>query len=163
MKTDPSPINQQIGQVIQNNLKPAGIDVKLEQEEFGTLLDDSTNGNFQALYLGWSGRIDPDLNIYDFMVTNGDFNDSGYSNPEVDKLNEARTTSDRDRRKELYGQVMEILHEDALRLPLPQQPDHGLRHAAHRKGLRAIPRRYPETRWREQGAAGVGRKVAADR
>ena len=83
LKTDPSPINQQIGQVIQNNLKPAGIDVKLEQEEFGTLLDDSTNGNFQALYLGWSGRIDPDLNIYDFMVTNGDFNDSGYSNPEV--------------------------------------------------------------------------------
>ena len=113
LKTDPSPINQQIGQVIQNNLKPAGIDVKLEQEEFGTLLDDSTNGNFQALFLGWSGRIDPDLNIYDFMVTNGDFNDSGYSNPEVDKLlNEARTTSDRDRRKELYGQVMEILHED---------------------------------------------------
>jgi len=113
LKTDPTPLNQQIGQVIQNNLKPAGIDVKLEQEEFGTLLDDSTNGNFQALYLGWSGRIDPDLNIYDFMVTNGDFNDSGYSNPEVDKLlNEARTTSDRDRRKELYGQVMEILHED---------------------------------------------------
>jgi peptide/nickel transport system substrate-binding protein len=113
LKTDPSPLNQQVGQVIQNNLKPAGIDVKLEQEEFGTLLDDSTNGNFQALYLGWSGRIDPDLNIYDFMVTNGDFNDSGYSNPEVDKLlNEARTTSDRDRRKELYGQVMEILHED---------------------------------------------------
>jgi peptide/nickel transport system substrate-binding protein len=113
LKTDPSPINQQIGQVIQNNLKPAGIDVKLEQEEFGTLLDDSTNGNFQALYLGWSGRIDPDLNIYDFTVTNGDFNDSGYSNPEVDKLlNEARITSDRDRRKELYGQVMEILHED---------------------------------------------------
>jgi peptide/nickel transport system substrate-binding protein len=113
LKTDPSPINQQIGQVIQSNLKPAGIDVKLEQEEFGTLLDDSTNGNFQALFLGWSGRIDPDLNIYDFTVTNGDFNSSGYSNPEADKLlNEARTTSDRDRRKELYGQVMQILHED---------------------------------------------------
>ena len=111
LKTDPSPLNQQIGQVIQNNLKPAGIDVNLEQEEFGTLLDDSTNGNFQALFLGWSGRIDPDLNIYDFTVTNGDFNSSGYSNPEADKLlNEARTTSDRDRRKELYGQVMEILH-----------------------------------------------------
>jgi len=113
LKIDPSPLNQQVGQVIQNNLKPAGIDVKLEQEEFGTLLDDSTNGNFQALFLGWSGRIDPDLNIYDFTVTNGDFNSSGYSNPEVDKLlNEARTTSDRDKRKELYGQVMEILHED---------------------------------------------------
>jgi peptide/nickel transport system substrate-binding protein len=113
LKIDTSPINQQIGQIIQNNLKPAGIDVKLEQEEFGTLLEDSDNGNFQALYLGWSGRIDPDLNIYDFMVTDGDFNSSGYSNPEVDRLlGEARTTSDRDRRKELYDQAMEILHED---------------------------------------------------
>src|SRR5918995_1310710 len=113
LKTDPSPLNQQIGQVIQNNLKPAGIDVKLEQLEFGTLLEDSTSGDFQALFLGWSGRIDPDLNIYDFMVTNGDFNDSGYSNTEVDDLlNEARTTSDEGRRKELYTQTMEILHED---------------------------------------------------
>src|SRR5215212_7712335 len=69
-KIDPSPTSQQLGQVIQNNLKPAGIDVKLAKEELGTLLDDSTNRNYQALFLGWSGRIDPDLNIYDFMVTN---------------------------------------------------------------------------------------------
>lgn len=112
-KTDPSPASQQMGQVIQNNLKPAGIDVKLEQLEFGTLLEDSSSGDFEALHLGWSGRIDPDLNIYDFMTTDGDFNDSGYSNPEVDDLlNEARTTSDEARRKELYTQTMEILHED---------------------------------------------------
>ena len=46
-------------------------------------------------------------------MTNGDFNYSGYSNLEVDRLlNEARRTSDRDRRKELYTQVMQILHED---------------------------------------------------
>jgi peptide/nickel transport system substrate-binding protein len=65
------------------------------------------------MLLGWSGRIDPDLNIYDFVVTGGDFNASGYSNPKVDKLlNEARTVSDRGRRKELYDQVMEILHEE---------------------------------------------------
>ena len=112
-KIDPSPTSQQLGQVIQNNLKPAGIDVKLAKEEFGTLLDDSTNRNYQALFLGWSGRIDPDLNIYDFMVTNGDFNDSGYSNPEVDRLlGEARRISDKGRRKELYDQAMKIIHED---------------------------------------------------
>lgn len=112
-KTDPSPTSQQMGQVIQNNLKPAGIDVKLEQLEFGTLLEDSSSGDFEALHLGWSGRIDPDLNIYDFMVTNGDFNDSGYSNPEVDRLlGEARRVGDEGRRKELYTRAMEILHED---------------------------------------------------
>jgi peptide/nickel transport system substrate-binding protein len=107
------PVLQQIGQIIQSNLKPAGIKVKLEQVEFGTLLEQNTSGDFEAMLLGWSGRIDPDLDIYDFMVTDGDFNASGYSNPEVDKLlNEARTTSDRDKRKQLYDQVMEILHEE---------------------------------------------------
>jgi peptide/nickel transport system substrate-binding protein len=112
-KTDPSPTSQQLGQVIKNNLKPAGIDVKLEQEDFGTLLEDSTNGNFQALALGWSGRIDPDLNIYDFVTTGGDFNDSGYSNPEVDRLlGKARVTDDQALRKKLYDDAMEILHED---------------------------------------------------
>jgi len=112
-KVDTSPISQQIGQVIQSNLKPAGIKVELEQVEFGTLLEQNESGNFEAMLLGWSGRIDPDLNIYDFVVTDGNFNASGYSNPEVDKLlNEARTTSDRARRKELYDQVMEILHEE---------------------------------------------------
>ena len=112
-KIDPSPTSQQFGQVIQNNLKKGGIEVKLERLEFGALLEDSTSGNFEALALGWSGRIDPDLNIYDFMVTDGDFNDSGYSNEEVDRLlNEARTTLDEAKRKRLYTQVMEILHED---------------------------------------------------
>jgi peptide/nickel transport system substrate-binding protein len=112
-KTDPSPLNQQIGQIIQSNLKPAGIKVELEQVEFGTLLEQNDSGNFEAMLLGWSGRIDPDLNIYDFMVTGGDFNASGYSNPEVDRLlGEARTISDRAQRKELYDQVMEILHEE---------------------------------------------------
>lgn len=112
-KIDPSPASQQLGQVIQNTLKPAGISVKLEQLEFGTLLEDSDSGDFEALLLGWSGRIDPDLNIYDFTVTNGDFNESGYGNPEVDRLlNQARTVSNEARRGELYTQVMEILHEE---------------------------------------------------
>jgi peptide/nickel transport system substrate-binding protein len=112
-KTDPAPTSQQLGQVIQDNLKPAGIDVKLEQEEFGTLLEDADSGDFQALALGWSGRIDPDLNIYNFVTTDGDFNESGYSNPEVDKLlGEARTTDDEAQRKKLYDQAMAILHED---------------------------------------------------
>lgn len=87
--------------------------MKLERLEFGSLLEDSDGGNFEALLLGWSGRIDPDLNIQPFQVTDGDFNDSGYSNPEVDDLlNEARRTSDEAERKELYDQAMEILHED---------------------------------------------------
>jgi peptide/nickel transport system substrate-binding protein len=113
LKISPTPEDQQLGQIMQNSMKEAGVKVNLERLEFGTLLEQSQNGDFQALALGWSGRIDPDLNIYDFVITNGDFNDSGYSNEEVDRLlNEARSTLDQGRRKELYTQTMEILHED---------------------------------------------------
>lgn len=114
LKIDPSPDSQQLGQVVQNSLEPAGINVELERVEFGTLLEQGTSGDFQALFLGWSGRVDPDQNIYDFMVTDGDDNDSGYSNEEVDRLlNEARRISDEGERKELYDQAMEIIHEEA--------------------------------------------------
>ncbi|MEJ7819557.1 MAG: ABC transporter substrate-binding protein [Rubrobacteraceae bacterium] len=113
LKIDPSPESQQLGQIVQNNFKKAGIEVKLERLEFGTLLEDSDGGDFEALLLGWSGRVDPELNIGPFHETDGDFNDSGYSNPEVDDLLvEARRTSDEAERKKLYGQVVEILHED---------------------------------------------------
>lgn len=44
---------------------------------------------------GWSGRIDPDGNTYDFVRTGGTMNDSSYSNPEVDRLlDEQRSTMD---------------------------------------------------------------------
>lgn len=114
LKIDPSPTSQQLGQVIQQNLESAGITVELERVEFGTLLEQGTSGDFQALFLGWSGRVDPDQNIYDFMVSGGDDNDSGYSNEEVDSLlNEARRISDEGERKALYDQAMEIIHEEA--------------------------------------------------
>ena len=46
-------------------------------------------------------------------------NDTGYGDPEVDRLlEEARTESDEDRRFELYNQAERLLLEDAPWLPL---------------------------------------------
>lgn len=82
-------------------------------KEFATLLQDQSAGDFTASQIGWSGRIDPDGNIHSFMTTGGGLNDSGYSNPEVDKLlNEARVSSDQATRKALYDQARAILVED---------------------------------------------------
>lgn len=113
LKTDPTPVYQQVGQMIQNMLKPAGIQVNLEKVEFGTLLDQSTKGNFDASVLGWSGSPDPDQQAYDAFVTNGPRNFSQYSNPEVDKLlTQARTEADQAKRKELYDQFMAIINDE---------------------------------------------------
>jgi peptide/nickel transport system substrate-binding protein len=49
---------------------------------------------------GWSGRLDPDGNVYDMVRTGAVLNDSSYSNAEVDKLlDEQRATSDEAKRR----------------------------------------------------------------
>lgn len=113
LKISTSPTNALVGQMIQNMLKPAGINVNLEKVEFGTLLDQLQKGNFEAGTTGWSGRPDPDGNIYDFYVTGGSQNYAKYSNPQVDKLlNEGRGNSDEAKRKADYDSIMKILLDE---------------------------------------------------
>ena len=46
-------------------------------------------------FVGWSGRIDPDGNTYDFNYTGRPNNDGSYTNPDVDKLlDQQRQSSD---------------------------------------------------------------------
>ena len=81
--------------------------------EFGTLLDQMDKKNYQGAALGWSGRPDPDQNIYDFFVTDGAQNDSAFANPKVDALLlDARKLSDPAKRKADYDQAMQILHDE---------------------------------------------------
>ncbi len=108
-----NPVNQQLGQVIQAMANEAGFNVSLKSTEFATLLSAQSAGDYQTDQIGWSGRIDPDGNIYSFVVTGGGLNDNDYSNPEVDKLlNEARTNNDIATRKSLYDQANHILDDE---------------------------------------------------
>ncbi|MNE58803.1 putative binding protein YgiS precursor [compost metagenome] len=75
--------------------------------EYATLLDRQQSGEFKMSMSGWSGRPDPDGNIFSFIHTKGGLNDGKYSNPQVDQwLQEARLTSDVEKRKALYKQVV---------------------------------------------------------
>ncbi|HET7627037.1 MAG TPA: ABC transporter substrate-binding protein [Bacillales bacterium] len=113
LKITPKPLEKKIGQMIQSMLGAAGIQVKIEMVEFGTMLEQMRNGDYQALRIGWSGRADPDGNSYVWFSTNGSLNEMGYSNENVDQwLSEARTTSDQEKRAELYGKVSQALWED---------------------------------------------------
>jgi peptide/nickel transport system substrate-binding protein len=113
LKTGTAPVSVQVAQLIQNFLKPAGIDMQIEKLEFGTQLDQTDKGDFQASALGWSGRPDPDLNIYDFMFTGGANNSSQFSNPTVDEqLKIARAESDEAKRKAAYDQVMKVINDE---------------------------------------------------
>lgn len=114
LKITPKPEEKQLGQMLQSMLGQIGVKVKIEMVEFGALLEQMRNHDYDALRIGWSGRVDPDGNAYTWFSTEGSLNDMSYSNPEVDKLlSKARTLTDQAKRKELYIEVAHILWEDA--------------------------------------------------
>ena len=105
--------SQQIGQVIQAMTAEAGFDVQLQTSEFATLLSQGQAGTFQVLMEGWSGRVDPDGNIHQFVTCTAGLNDMKYCNPEVDKLlNGARTVTDVADRKAKYAAALKIIQDD---------------------------------------------------
>jgi peptide/nickel transport system substrate-binding protein len=111
--------NAQVAQVIQAMLQEAGIDMKLRTIEFATSLQMSAKGDFEAYLIPWSGRVDPDGNIWAFSSCEAAQNDSKYCNPEMDRwMKEARSTSDRERRMAAYEQAMRIQAADLPRIYL---------------------------------------------
>jgi peptide/nickel transport system substrate-binding protein len=103
----------QFNQVIQAMAAEAGFDVELVAKEFATQLQDQTAGAYQASQVGWSGRVDPDGNVHQFVTCEGGINDSKYCNEEVDALlNEARRSNDPAERKTKYDAATAILNEE---------------------------------------------------
>ncbi len=90
-----------------------GFAITITPVEYTTLLDDQTRGDFQALQLGWSGRVDPHGNIGSFLGTGGGNNYPGYSDPEVDDLiARAAQATDQQERADLYGQLVTKVQQD---------------------------------------------------
>ena len=113
----------QEGTLIKDQLAKAGITANLQTEEFGQILTETEAGTFDAALVGWSGRIDPDGNLYSWFHTGGGNNQGAYSNPEVDRLlEEARTTTDQAKRKQLYDQAQKLLVADAAYIFINHPP-----------------------------------------
>jgi peptide/nickel transport system substrate-binding protein len=91
----------QIAQLIKSQLAKASITAEIQQLEFAKILELQSAHTFKGLtFVGWSGRVDPDGNTYDHVYTKRPFNDSSYSNAQVDKLlDEERATTDEAKRK----------------------------------------------------------------
>ncbi len=130
---------QKVAQVVQAMVKEAGFDLKLQATEFATSLDMADKGQFEAYVLGWSGRADPDGNLFSFYGCKQPLNYSGYCKPEVDELlNRSRTTLDPAERRKLFEQIAAIVLKDRPVIYLFHR--HWLwAHAAKLSGLRMIP------------------------
>jgi peptide/nickel transport system substrate-binding protein len=103
-----NPESRQVAEVIQAMAREAGFDMKIRVTEFATSLNEANQGRFQAFFIGWSGRVDPDGNSYIFFKCNAPQNDGKYCNKDVDAwLDDARKTSKPEERKAIYGKIAE--------------------------------------------------------
>ncbi len=102
--------NKAVSEVVQSMAAEAGFDMKIRVTEFASSLKAAEAGDYQAYFIGWSGRTDPDGNLYTFHACKAANNYGGYCNAEVDKvLNEARTFSDPAKRKAVYEPAAKTL------------------------------------------------------
>jgi peptide/nickel transport system substrate-binding protein len=105
------PVAARLGQVIQSMEKEVGFNVTLEPTEFVTSLNRADAGKFDVFLIGWSGRVDPDGNIFQFVQTTGSQNDAGFSDAKLDFiLNNARRSTTEKSRITIYSAAMKILH-----------------------------------------------------
>lgn len=97
-------------------LQQVGIDVIVTPYEWGTLFRDIRTGNFQMYSLTWVGVTEPDIYYYTFnssQIPPHGANRDRYINPAIDKLTDVgREISNRSERKEIYGEIQNIIASD---------------------------------------------------
>ncbi|MGA1841839.1 MAG: peptide-binding protein [bacterium] len=132
---------EKCAQIIQQNLKKIGIDVKINILEWQAFLHNFIDQRkFEAVILGWALSRDPDL--YDIWHSSKtgeqEFNFVSYKNTEVDRLIiEGVRTFDIEERKKIYHRIHEILAEEqpytflyvADALPIIDKRFHGIKKA----------------------------------
>jgi peptide/nickel transport system substrate-binding protein len=97
---------QRLALVVQAMAREAGFDVKIQAAEFATSLNMADKGDFEAYVLAWSGRADPDGNLYSFDACKQPLNYAGYCDPETDALlNRSRQLRDPVERKKVFEQI----------------------------------------------------------
>lgn len=104
---------QRLAQVIQAMVKEAGFDMKIQSTEFATSLNLADKGQFDAYLLAWSGRADPDGNLFSFYGCKQPLNYSGYCKPETDALlDKSRSVRDPAERLKVFEQIAAITNKE---------------------------------------------------
>jgi peptide/nickel transport system substrate-binding protein len=110
---------QEASLILQAMWAEAGITANLQTQENVTMLQSGRKGDFEAYFTFWSGRPDPDGNVYSFATCKGAQNDQHYCNADVDALlTKARQVAEPAERKKLYDQATEIMAREVPRLIL---------------------------------------------
>jgi peptide/nickel transport system substrate-binding protein len=90
-----------------------GIDIQLQQVEFGTILSRMREANYAAAQIELSPRNDPDLSSHPWFHSRGGVNFSHYASDEMDRiLDAARAGVDQGERRALYREALDLFNTD---------------------------------------------------
>jgi peptide/nickel transport system substrate-binding protein len=117
--TGNSPVEVQVGEVIQSMATEAGFDMKLQAVEANAEVALTKSGAYDAALVLWSGRADPDGNVAIWLACNGFLNWGKYCNAKFDDvLAQARSVPEIAQRQALYRQLSDIYLDDRPHLIL---------------------------------------------
>ena len=111
-----NPIRKNVMTIAQNSWKKIGVKCNTQYFEWAVFLKDFVNtGEFDAVVLGWSMGIDPDLYQIWHSSQAGpqQLNFVGYKNPRADELIvRIRQEYDRERQRDFTHQLHRLIHKD---------------------------------------------------
>ncbi len=137
--TPNQPDTLQAAEVIQSMAAEAGFDIHIAAMEVTAAGQMEHRGDYQIYLNGWSGRVDPDGNTFQFLHTGQGNNFMSYSNPTVDRLLEqGRDMTDVGKRRIVYQQAWAALRRD-LPITFLYSPRNIVAMTARLQGFRPVP------------------------
>jgi len=111
------------GELLQADLAKIGVKAELKVIEWGELIKRAKAGEHDILFMGWSGdNGDPDNFLtpqFSCASVQSGLNFARYCDPALDKaIASAKTTPDQAARSKQYAQAQQIIHDQALWIPL---------------------------------------------
>jgi peptide/nickel transport system substrate-binding protein len=105
-----SPLQVRIAEILQSQANQAGFKVEIRQIDATSLITVLRNRDFDLCMSPWSGRSDPDGNMFNYFTKNGPNNFAGWQSDAVtDLLTRARSVVDLAERAKLYRAAEEAI------------------------------------------------------
>jgi peptide/nickel transport system substrate-binding protein len=113
---------KQMAVSIANGIKEAGYDASVQYLDFAKMLDIYNSGDASKLnmyLLGWTRAPDPDRFMYELLHIDGAFQGQYYDNERFNELlQKAHSSTDREARRDMYIEAINLFIEDRVHLPL---------------------------------------------
>lgn len=125
-------LREQSADLIQQDLKAIGLNVKQEKVDFPTLLAKSRKGDFQMILIGYGLTVDPDYSSY--FVPGGSNNYAHTDDPKLTKMMlDAANMTSAQQRKAAYSEIQQYLKDEQFITAL-YSPDYIIAQSKNLKG-----------------------------